>query len=349
MCVFDKGEKEKVKVAILTFSTAQNYGAQLQAFGLQYALRKIEIDAYHIRIREQKQSVNIRSLLRDFLSKKQRDCYCRFQNENLDFIDGIYDINNIENLNGLFGAFITGSDQVFNMKNGVDSIYFQEFVNENLKKLSYAASMGIREVPAQYQNRVRKDLDCFDAISVREQDAAEELAKFTKNSIVRNIDPVFLPTRNEWDKIAVEPKYGKPYIFVYGTEMTSEFINIAQRLKAETGYKIFSVFPMKGAEALYLKIGPAEFIGYIKNAAYVVTTSFHCTAFSMIYEKNLIEFLHSTTGSRARGLLELLDKTECIYTGESYELTKKVEYDNTCRLIEKERNSGYEFLRKNLE
>lgn len=338
-----------MKAAILTFSTAKNFGAQLQAFGLQYALRNISIEAYHIKIKGGTHSKDFKSLVRDLLSQQQKNAYRRFQKENLDFYKGEYASDNIEVLNKEFDAFVSGSDQVFNMKNGVDPIYFQEFVDSCRKKISYAASMGIKEVPAQYQEKIGMDLDRFDTISVRERDAVEELRQFTKTSIVRNIDPVFLPTREEWDKIAVEPKYTKPYIFVYGTEMTNEFVNIARQLKAATRYKIYSVFPMKGAEALYLKIGPAEFIGYIKNAAYVVTTSFHCTAFSIIYEKNLIEVLHSTTGSRARGLLELFDKTDCIYENENYDLTKQVDYHNTRQVIEQERKAGYEFLRKNLK
>lgn len=338
-----------MKTAILTFSSAQNYGAQLQAFGLQYALQKIGMDAYHIRIREDKHSNSIKFFIKYMLSKKKRNSYDRFQRENLKFYNGVYDISNISDINKSFDVFISGSDQVFNMKNGVDPIYFQEFVENDHLKISYAASMGIGNVPVQYQEMVATDLNGFAALSVREQNAVTELGKLTKTSIVRNIDPVFLPKMEDWEKICIPPKYKEPYIFVYGTEMTDEIVKIALEISKKTGYKIFSIFPMKGADSLFLKIGPAEFIGYIRNASYVVTTSFHCTAFSMIYEKNLIEVLHSTTGSRAKGLLELLNKTECIYDGENFDLLQKVNYHHTRQIIERERTSGYEFLSAHLK
>jgi len=334
-----------MKAAILTFNQANNFGAQLQSYALQKTINELGHDAYQIRVGKIEKPKKIKYKLKALLEKQRIKAYASFMEKYIRFYPGTFSETNIASLNKEFDAFVSGSDQVWNMLRGVSPVYFQRFVRNDKLKISYAASIGLNQIPEEYLEESIAAISDFDYISVREQSARIELEKYIRSPVSCNIDLVFLISAEQWSELVGERIEKKPYIFVYGTQMSDELIRIAHNIKKETGLKIISVFPMSGASCVQSKTGPLEFVNYVKNAEYIVTTSFHCTAFSMIFEKRIIELLHSTTGSRAKDLLHHFGQADCIVENSHFDLKDKVwNYEKNAEIIEDLKKNAVNYL-----
>lgn len=307
-----------MRIGILTFNKVRNYGGMLQAYALQEYIKSLSdtYDVYHIVSKQPRIKMTPKNILLRLMRLPSIVRYKKFE-KLINYYNGEYCDANAEELNNEFDVFISGSDQVWNVTNGLDGLFYQKFVT-NAKKISYAASIGISSIPDALKADVKNALESFDSILVRENTAKQILSEIlARKNIAQVLDPVFLLSREQWSRMCGERIEKKPYIFVYGTQMTAELKEAAYRLADLYNLNICSVFRMKHTKTLDYAIGPLEFVNYVKNAEFVVTTSFHCTAFSVIFEKKLIEILHSSTGSRASDLLEFFGiKEDCIYRSE---------------------------------
>ena len=238
------------KIGILTFHKAHNYGAMLQAFALSKKLNSnynVEIINYYNKrifngykvIRPFKKNIlkSFKRLLHDiFYFKVDLERYKSFDNfinnkcnlssnyNDKDLIKGINDYN----------ILIAGSDQVWN-KNIVgelSDIYTLNFpTSKDCKKISYAASIGQTSLISEYESEYKKKISQIDYISVREQDAKNELEKIIDNEIKEVLDPTLLLTKDDWDEEISSIKVDdKNYIFAYvvepdNTDCTSQLTN----------------------------------------------------------------------------------------------------------------------------
>lgn len=180
-------------------------------------------------------------------------------------------------------VFIAGSDQIWNpvFPNGKDPAFFLAFVPDGKKKISYAASFSVDELAQADRDRMRPWLERLNAVSVREASGVRLLGGMGIPG-VQVMDPVFLLGRQQWEEIAVLPD-ASGYILVYDFDQSARIRQIARALAMETGKKIVSVFPMEGADEVWADMGPREFVGAVENAGYVISNSFHATAFSLIF------------------------------------------------------------------
>ena len=151
-----------MKIGIMTFHRAINYGAVLQTYALQKYLNDSGYDAEVIDYRcdhmenfykilsVKNKSIKqvIRGLLNFIYVYKKKSRFYGFLDQNVKISSKIYDKSNIGESNNEYDKFITGSDQVFNYAcSQFDKNYFLEFVKNYDKKYSYAASFGMKEVP----------------------------------------------------------------------------------------------------------------------------------------------------------------------------------------------------------
>ena len=180
---------------------------------------------------------------------------------------------------------IAGSDQIWNplFQNGKDPAFFLNFVPENVKKISYAASFATDKIADDDRERMIPWLSRLDAIAVREKSGLAVLESMGLDGEAV-CDPVFLLDREDWKRLAVLPDE-KDYILVYDFDNSSVVANAAKALSEQTGKPIMSVFPMFDADEVWNDMGPLEFLGAIKNASVVISNSFHATAFSLIFNK----------------------------------------------------------------
>lgn len=162
-----------MRICILTFHRAQNYGAVLQAYALQkkieelgytcdildYRCEKIE-NSYKLFGVKSPSPKNVVSMLLHlpFNIKKEKS-FAKFRKQFLRISEEIYTRQNIANSNKEYDVFIVGSDQVWNGDlTGVDRTYFLDFVKERKTKIAYAASVKIKITAT---NKVYQFDECF--------------------------------------------------------------------------------------------------------------------------------------------------------------------------------------------
>ena len=230
--------------------------------------------------------------------------------------------------------------------------------SKDCKKISYAASIGQTSLISEYESEYKKKISQIDYISVREQDAKNELEKIIDNEIKEVLDPTLLLTKDDWNEEISSIKVDdKNYIFAYVVEPDNEYIKIVNDLSEKTGLAVIHCGVRNPGyinviKSIYTK-GPLEFISYIKNANYVVATSFHATVFSIIFNKKFFVIPHRKTGERVTNLLDKFQiKGRTFY---SYDEFKNIDYnfetdwENVNKLVEKERIESYRWLENAIE
>lgn len=344
------------KVGIITFQDADNYGAMLQCYALQHYLKSMGYDAktinykceyfahpYGIAALRRKGIIryvlgNINALVRKFRKKRFSD----FRN----IIDMTRPVSkeNICTLNNEFDLFISGSDCVWSYDlTNFDTTYFLDFVDKKEKKGSYAASFGTADIPEEYKEKYSKLLSDYKYFNVREQSGANLVCSFTQKNANVVLDPTLLLSMEQWNEVCSDRLIKEKYIFVYQLALSKGMINVINKIAKETNYKVvFIPFPLGGLikAKSCLSYGPKEWVTLIRDAEYVITDSFHGTAFSIIFKKQFFSYLNegrtrienllSKTGLERR----LIDDT----TNISEILSDTIDYQDVEKRLEQERN-----------
>jgi hypothetical protein len=219
-----------------------------------------------------------------------------------------------------YSAFLVGSDQLWRT-DSVEAGYFTlDFVPDDILKVAYSTSFGIKEVPWFQIKKNKKFLNRFDFISVREKSAANLIKELINRDVPVVLDPTLLFTGDQWMHLQEKkPIIESGYIFCYflgNNPWQREFV---LRLKKRTGLKIVALLHLDNyiprderfADVSPYNIGPNEFLNLMRNANYVFTDSFHGTVFSILYEKNFFTFNRfkesniQSTNTRIDNLLEI--------------------------------------------
>lgn len=350
-----------MKIAIATMSRDISFGGNLQAYALQKTiLENSNSTCLQIARHNKRQRVfvpiktmrniltNVNRLLHYVKHRRKLDLFEGFQEEYIQYTNKVYTDDNAEELNTLFDCFITGSDQVWNCANEINNILFLNFVSENKMKVSYAASIGLSKIPDQYCHAFTEAVNSYDLVSVREKRAKEIVEELTSKEAVHVLDPVFLLDAAEWRRIIGKRIESEKYIFVYATQVTEELLNCVRECQKATGYKVLSVHAIEKYEVVEFKSGPLEFLNYVDNAEYVITSSFHCAAFSLIFSKNVTIIPHSTTGVRVTGLVETLGAENSLYDG-NFHLEEKYDAAIVSNKIAEYKDVSMKFIRGFIE
>lgn len=203
--------------------------------------------------------------------------------------------------------FIAGSDQIWNtmMDNGKDPAYYLQFVPDEKVTATYAASFSVSEIPDALKSQIKKRIDSIDFVSVREKSAIDILDELGIYNAKVVLDPVFLLNKEHWTEIESNAKFDDDYILVYDFEGTEEVENFAAKYAKEHNLKIYSLYSNNYCDKSFEDYGPDMFLSLIKNAAFVLSNSFHATAFSLIYEKEFC-VIKRQEGINSR-MIDLLD------------------------------------------
>ena len=357
-----------MKVGIITYHSTENCGAMLQSYALLNVLNSLGIngkiidykcqavdDCYKVKkiweLRSLKEAV--KWLIALTSDKKAKRKFEEFRDENLVLTES-YDKNNIVDANNSFDAFITGSDQVWNFAlNGDDENYILKFASTDKIKISYAASVGNSENVNKYCDIFTDNLKSFDGISLRESDASEEINAFGFSSCVM-MDPTLLMDKNDYHTLEEAQVKGK-YIFVYTVADTPNIEKKAKELSRKTKLPIIwahmSYKSYKGVKNIK-KPSCGEFLSLIKNAEYVLTSSFHGMAFSMIYEKEFFYDLSVNENNYNSRLITLSD----IFDVASREIQpekdiseyEKLDYDKIRKIKIQKKEEALDFIKKSL-
>lgn len=206
-------------------------------------------------------------------------------------------------------AYICGSDQIWNSKfeNGKDPAFYLDFVPENKLKISYAASFAIDTIKDSLKPFVKQKVERIDAVSVREKSGIKILNDLDIDNVKHVMDPVFLLSKDDWANLFIQKNYSTtPYVLVYDFDNNPLIKQYAQYLKEEKGLKIIALGKkIKYADEIKWSIGPSDFLNLMYHADFVLANSFHATAFSFIFKKQVLIFnRNSNINTRMRDFLK---------------------------------------------
>ncbi|MCD8000820.1 MAG: polysaccharide pyruvyl transferase family protein [Clostridiales bacterium] len=308
---------------LLTFHQCHNYGAVLQAYGLQKTLKGMGIESEFIDVEN--------SVFTEHGKKAGHNLYRRPMEETVpekrlieeqlaerwnyfeDFIRSCLKcsetVENEEQVRALLPGYqmvLVGGDQLWNPELPVAlDIYSVPFSCE-LPRASYGVSMGNGSYISM---RKRLFLKNFSVLGVRESGCIPYLEKYTGCRIEQNVDPVFLLNRNQWETFAegCEPEpYWFVYLFHHGTPDFFLYVRRIREYAGKAKQRVIICANDYVADDRYVKsvisVSPGQWLGYLKGADYVVTNSFHGLAFAVLFEK---KFLMLDSEVRKEELLKL--------------------------------------------
>lgn len=313
-----------MKIGMLTYHNANNFGAALQAFALERYLIQNGIDCEYldyscekIEQRYRGKSVhNIRDIFKFILDSYRNKSFERFRKK-IKISKEKYNRENIWQSNPKYDAFIVGSDQVWNYKlNGNDRTYLLDFSTK--PRLSYASSLGMDHIDLEYQKIFFEHLKRFNSILVRETMAKNILQNLGVKNCDVALDPCFLMEDSFWVKMT-KAIIHDDYILYYAfsaenlqmfEKRFSNRISHFRKCKLGGGIKMKDFF--SPFVSVKYTTGPLEFISLIKHAKLVVTDSFHATVFSIIFKTPFVTFYRNRPGkdARIRELLEISNLEE---------------------------------------
>lgn len=363
-----------MKIGILTFHCAHNYGAVLQCYALQEFLKVVGHDVEVIDYRPD-------YLLRPYSLFKSNRVICRnpirmsknivwemillyyrykrhsrfnsFIKNKLNLSKRVED-NKIPDI---YDAYIIGSDQVWNsgITQGFDKIHFAffPFPKKEKKYLSYAVSMGDTHLSPEKEEYMKIALKNFDYLSVRECDMVNLLQPFVKTPITQVVDPTLLINTSIWEKLIHNPNIKNKYVLVYQVRINEQTLKIAQQIANQIGGIVIETVPHINWNCYknkYQSASPETFLSLIKHAACVVTSSFHGTAFSIIFNRPFYTiYLNDGKDSRSCSLLEAVELKNRIITLDEVPTFESINFQKVNSKLEDLRKQSKEFLNSALQ
>lgn len=295
-----------MKIGILTYHRAHNYGAMLQTYATRTFLQskgygdvrimdyEPEDNKYYYAIFDRRRFLALDILRKiKFLICKNPLWMLRKQRRRKAFIE-FYEtyLTPFWNKDEQLDVLIYGSDQIWNIDDEkelkeLDTCYFGDDTFHAYRKIAYSASMGIIKPTLMLDDIVRTYMLNFQAISVREVALRDYIQCVIPGIDIHvTVDPVFLLSKEQWEQLVPEEELTEKYILVYNLRGESAVDQLAHRMQSKTGYALkyltfdVSTWPKKE----YLDLAdPRTFLWLIKNAECVVASSFHGIAFSIIF------------------------------------------------------------------
>lgn len=317
------------KIATITTHTALNYGAVLQAYALCKYIQMTGnecsiLDYQPSYVKKSYQIITKPRKLQDiflcvfqivhYSSRKNRKkkfeefrkSYLTLSKETISGKERLIEYANAMDL------LICGSDQIWNPTlHEFDEAYFFSYEGIDTPKISYAASFGQDCIEEKYKTELIKRLKGFRAFGCREHSAQLLLNSLVNRESKLVLDPVFLLEREHWDKIAIPVFEKKKYDLVYFLSNPGRTVHAVKNYSSQKNRQVISIgfsprdMKSHGVIKKY-DLGPREFLGYIISAETIITNSFHCTAFSIIFRKNFFVRIVNTGNSRNDRMLTLL-------------------------------------------
>lgn len=346
---------------IITFHYSKNYGAFLQSFSLNKQISNSTIvnftPGYHLFAGRLKKILpffwvivaSIKYYKYLFIKKK---IYPKFDknggiNKTKHFTNPLYKTDLFNE-----GIAICGSDQIWNPKfmSKYIPIYFASFSNFS-KRISYAASLGMKEWPKDFEQQVLPLLQRFDAISVREESSVPYLTSLGLKNVVCVCDPTILHNGDFYkEQFPANKVYKEDYAFVY-------------KIRVDIPESVQSIFPKKVLTVDLKKhktlISVTDWLSNIDNAKFIITDSFHCAVFCLLFHKPFLVIPNQSTG---KGMNErfgtLLGKTNleyrCLNCDETTEqvlekLKSPIDWDHVDAILEVWRTYSSNWLKNALE
>ena len=334
--------EERLRVGVITMHKVINYGSFLQA----YATQKVIEDMGHIcdiidydfpnewhyenglnkRMTFKTQISNVLYPLGIKKNHRKKKKILQAVYNYLNLSERFRNPNDILNSTLEYDVYITGSDQTWNPKHTKgDSIFLLSFAPENTKKISFSASLAANNLDLNYKYVFSKWLRKYTAISIRDANGNDVIKELTGKNAKVTLDPTLMLSRTEWiefGKKCKEKTINESYIIFYlikhSFDPTPYIYEILKELQKDSNLKVVSFTKIPAKYGIkYSNCSDISVEGYIKlfeNAAFVVTSSFHGTAFAVNFGIPLYSVVPSLNSpdDRQSSLLKRLKLNNCI-------------------------------------
>ncbi len=364
-----------MKIALLSFHNAANYGAALQAYALEHYLTELGHDCeyinyqnhyrktlysmrYHIwqSLKDGKLKDAVKySLGTPFLELRKMN-FNLFYKKYLRTTDSVYTCSEeAATLNGKYDRFIVGSDQVWNPENnGNDTAFLLDFVKNDRERISYSSSFGVANIDGQHRGAYKENLSAFHTLAVRESIGRDLIKELTGRDAQVVLDPVMLLTKEQWMQLVPNKQRKERFIFSYTNRdnQIADFFKTGYKLEGRKHY-ILSRYTrpqdfFNPTSRVKYCMSPQEFVSVIANADLVVTASFHCLAMSIILNRPFVAILTGDKGKDERPLniLRALDLEYRILTPSMTvaDVQAPIDWKSVNKTIEGLKASSVEYL-----
>lgn len=305
-----------MNIGILTFHRSINYGSVLQTWALQHVLKKnginsevIDYEPRMYKLLYESNAINavgIKSKIKKLLqfkkkTDKQHQMFEQFRDKELSisakkfFYDTTYDA--YDN----YDVIIAGSDQIWNTNiSDCDPIYFLPFSFRG-KKIAYACSINSGKANDRYSKEwLREKIKDFHCVSIREQSGVKKVVSLTDRDDIENLpDPTLLLNRNDYSELIGNRIQDGKYIFMYNMWTKKEGLQLASIISKQLKMPVYTITNQMdliriiknmryGIKTDMKHTSPSDFLNFIYNAEFVITDSFHGTAFSIVFNKQFV-------------------------------------------------------------
>lgn len=250
--------------------------------------------------------------------------------------------------------YITGSDQVWNSKynHGVDPSYYLNYAQLGSRKIAFVASFGRNELSEEEAKAVKPMLEEYDSISVREDSAADILAKMGIEGEVL-IDPTLQIKKEDWIALASPRLVKQPYLLLFLLYNEDNGASAyAKKVATDKGLKVVKLsWELKkpaGVDCLFTHRKPQDFLSLFANSEYVVTNSFHGVAFSINLNREFSFVPRSEFNGRIESLLRLtgLENRKIDDIDDICIANSRIEYERVNEILQGERDKAKKYLLK---
>lgn len=363
-------------VGILTMHRVINYGSVLQAYATQRIVEKLGYKAiiidyvypnkYHLKQKHNPIRLFLSAIYHTLFpttNDYKTNKIIKFRKKYLHLSSDKYQSpDELKIKEHPYDIYLVGSDQVWNpihMKG--DGSFLLNFISDYKPKISFSSSFAIKELPDRYINYYKRSLEKFDYISVRENNGKELIKKLIGKDISVTLDPTLMLEPTEWKCLMdgkpnkyIDQKYILLYALNYAFDPAPYIYDLLFELQNKTGLKIYSftelpeIYNDKNIEYI-IDSSPIEFLQAFECASYVVTSSFHGTAFAVNFGVPLYSVISDTssTDDRQACLLKALNITNClIKKNSSIKMPEEIIYEreNVKKKLNKLRSQSLNYL-----
>ncbi|CAK3029389.1 Polysaccharide pyruvyl transferase family protein [Vibrio crassostreae] len=338
------------KVGILNLQHTYNYGAVLQAYALESVIRKL---GYEVETLDLKPNQGIKQKVKGLIKNivNLGDIFEDFRRDNMVRSEKVKTLES--NVLSKYNCLVVGSDQVWRVKFTSSNAlsYFFENAPQSVDRISYAASFGVDIWESEFSNkdldkRIRKELNNFKAISVRESSGVQICKDKFNVDAEHVLDPTLLAGRELFDKLT-KSDFDKNKIVIYKLNSDKKFFEHVNKYAIDNNFIIDNIYNMRK----YISVN--SWVSKIKSAKLVITDSYHGVCFCLLFNKQFVCVVNKARGTaRLESLLGSLGLSSrfvnCISEIDLNELDY-IDYESVNKSLMKMREHSMQFLKHSLK
>ena len=351
-------------IGTLTFQNTINFGAMLQTYALQKKINDLGYECEVINyvcpmvVKNEKplrlkDIDSLRKLLYYiFTNRYKKNQNIKFDQFYKDYVPSsaeYYTRDNIALINNIYDKIIVGSDQVWNLDlSGHDYTFFLDFINDNSKKHSYAASFGYDQLHDDIDKQYEL-LKSFKSLNVREDTGKHIIENQLGLNANTVCDPTLLLNKHEWESlIPSSDNKRNPYILVYLLNRNTENFNMIKQYAEKNHLEIIQLHNYLKSEYGTKSIrsaSPLDFLQLVRDSEIVITGSFHALCFSMIFNKNFYYTrANHNRNSRVDDLMNIFKTTNRELSFDNMIKSNRIDFDEVNTILENMRHESISIL-----